>query len=376
LASDIAERDRWLKAVNLALLENRKESVESGGEENNVVGIPPGKSLLDQKTFFEYVRMGIHTCDVICSSDVPSIGTWKEQFGSTPKTKKNKDTRTVENCFSQYHELCDRVHRLLKHGLLVCDDCDGYRGDENIAFAFPGFDNEMFRVGPLSVLKVWRLFRGSGRYTSFSLSGWDGTLGARSISKELMQTLPDVQELYDFGRGAEAKEICSFAAMEQVQNLMLAQYIKTRRQDVQTNRVSGFTWADTLKSQTRSGLTRDKLKFKERDCFVFNPSVDVLQDYLRGRLDGQFSPQSIAVWTQLNWLEAMRLIHQERTRCLTQLDSSLSAWFENNGLQRNKNLMYFTRLQSAIKEEHFALTRLLERLPVHEKLIEHYMAFI
>eukprot|EP00475_Leptophrys_vorax_P011729 TRINITY_DN18260_c0_g2_i1.p1 TRINITY_DN18260_c0_g2~~TRINITY_DN18260_c0_g2_i1.p1 ORF type:complete len:862 (+),score=191.49 TRINITY_DN18260_c0_g2_i1:82-2667(+) len=376
LAAHVEERERWVSAIGMAIRENRKEAnAESEiAESEDMISavIPANQSLLDQKTFFEYVRMSIHPIEIICTTETPSISSWKEHFGELPKSKKGKDSRSIEQNFVQYHELCDRIHRLLVHGLLVCDDGNGYRGDENIGFSYPGYENEMFRVGPLSVVRVWRLFRGSGRYTSFSLSGWDGTLGARSIGKELMQTLPEVQELYEFGRSAEAKEICTMAAMEELQNLIIAQYIKIRRQDFYSNAVQQFSWMDALRSQGRKDSTKELLKYKEQDNYVFNPPVDVLQDYLRGRLEGFFSSSNIAVWTQLNWLEAMRLIHQERNRCLAHLDASLTSWFESNGLQRSKNLMFYTRLQASIKDEHNALRMLLERLPSHEKLIDHY----
>lgn len=370
------ERSKWIKAVSMAIKENHNEEenyAKSNEPDLTTSVIPVNQSLLDQKTFFEYVRMCIHPCEIVCNTELPGVSSWKEQFGDLPKvSKKTHERRNVESCFTQYHEFSDRVHRLLVHALLVCDDGALYQGDENIGFSYPGYENEMFRVGSLSVFRVWRLFRAAGRYMSFSLSGWDGTLGARSIGKELMQTLPEVQELYEFGKSNEAKEICATAAMDELQNLIIAQYLRVHRNEFSSNQILRVPWMTALDSQSRKKTTYDLLKYKEKDEYVLNPPVELLQDYLRGRLENYFSSSKIAIWSQLNWLEAMRLIHQERARLLELLDNALSLWFDNNGLQKSKVLMFFTRLQASIKDEKAALNQLLERLPSHEKLLDHY----
>jgi hypothetical protein len=372
------ERDRWMEAFVLAQNDphrsRRASDVVIVGDSPSASSSSKIQTLLEQKVFFEFVRYCVHPINLICTTEIAKPEEWTAQMGAVPKDKRGK-LKSVENMFVNYHSLLDRVWVLLKDCLLICEDGPNNTGDENIGFSYPGFENEMFRVATLSILRAWRLFRASGKNMSFSLSGWDGTLGARSIGKELMQTLPDVQELYEQGEVQKAKDITYEAALEELHHLTLCQYLKANRSDFFTGRQYRFSWQQVMASKQRGDDTRHVLDSKAANKYVFNPPIELLQDFIRGRNE-HFSSTVIAMFTQLNFLEALRLIHQERLRCLQNLNAALSLWFETNGMQMSKNLLFYTKLQADCQEEIKTMKILLDRLPAHAKLIEHYNIFV
>eukprot|EP00475_Leptophrys_vorax_P021206 TRINITY_DN28942_c0_g1_i1.p1 TRINITY_DN28942_c0_g1~~TRINITY_DN28942_c0_g1_i1.p1 ORF type:complete len:799 (-),score=166.08 TRINITY_DN28942_c0_g1_i1:50-2446(-) len=372
------ERERWIQAFKYVRLEHKLGQpdlflTDSQGSEGTPASVQ--QTLLDQKTFFDFIRYSVHTVNLVGTTEIPPVLQWTEQFGSLRKNKKGY-LRTVEEYFGGYHRLMDRIFAMWSCSLLLCDDGCRYSGDENIAFSYPGFESEMFQVSTLATIRPWRLLRVSGRYTSFSLSGWEGTLGARSIGKELMQTYPEVQELYDIGKGADAREITAAAAKEQLHNLMVTQFIKQHRSELFSLSQKEFSWMDVVKCQRRAEGTLDLFSAKTGCKYMFNPSIELLRDHITGRSKVFSIEECIPIWTQLNWLEAMRLVHQERLRYLQGLNACLNSWFEDNGMMNSKPLMFYTKLQATLKEELDGLDLLLDRLPSHEKLLDHYTSYM
>jgi hypothetical protein len=389
------ERDRWIHALKIATSESPlKTPVEA--EESKTIDITHNQTLLDQKMFFELVRFSMHTLNAIITTELPTRAEWEAEL---KQTEKDHSLEALNSTYLAYLVLLHRVWRLLRAGYLLCEDGIGYRGDENIAFSYPGFDTEMFNVATLSMVRIWKLFRAAGKNHSYSLSGWDGTLGARSIGKELMQTLPEVNELYEEGKSAEAKAIWSEAIMEQLHNLVLTNYLRTHKQVFGDS----FTMKDALQAKNFSAKTVAIMSEIEVQYFV-NPSIEMLKDYLCGKdrriwngddeedtehesRTHQFHGNGVMaasnhvrkeaiVWTQLNWLQAMRVIHQERMNMLQDLEAQLAAWFVDIGVTSDSKLVkFFTRVQSAVQEEKKSMEQVLDRLPTHEKLTSRYEVY-
>jgi hypothetical protein len=354
----------------------------------------PSDTLLDQNIFFNLVRNSIYPCQIMCSTNIPVRKELQQHLGNQDKRSPNGVIKGILHYFQAYQECLVKIWFLLQNSLLVCED-GIVRGDENIGFSHPGFDSEVFQVASLSVISGWSMFNGSGSRDAFSISGWDGSMSASSIAKELMQTLPDINHLYETGQSTLAREITHDAVTRQLHNLIIAQYIRYNRIDLFSGKITKFSWNQAISTQRRGDRTKEAMKEKEKNTYYFNPSLELLHDNLSGKKE-TFSERTVAIWTQLNWLDAMRVIHQERLERLMDLQEKIIAELKDPNddddedeeddinasgtidsvIRDNSARQYFLKNTKAkLDQEQDQLEQFLLVLPTHAKLIEDYHTF-
>eukprot|EP00475_Leptophrys_vorax_P024807 TRINITY_DN3435_c0_g1_i1.p1 TRINITY_DN3435_c0_g1~~TRINITY_DN3435_c0_g1_i1.p1 ORF type:complete len:897 (+),score=211.91 TRINITY_DN3435_c0_g1_i1:407-3097(+) len=391
------ERARWLvalkhakKSIN-AHKRNQSWTPEKGIYPIDVTALSlftASDTLLDQRIFFNLIKEEISPQKVICSTCLPPIEQWQIHLGNAAGfSYANGMTKEVGCAVQAYQDCVSKIWHILQNCLLVCED--GYvKGDENIGFSHPGFDTEVFQVASLSVLSGWSMFSGSGARDSLSDSGWEGCLSANSIAKELMQTLPEISHLYESGQSALAREITNEAVTRQLHNLIIAQFVRYNRIDLFSGKIVKFHWPQAMSAQKRGDRTKEVLKDKEKNTYFFNPSLELLHDNICGR-KSTFNDKTVVIWTQLDYLDALRVIHQERLQRLVDLlerliaeDSENAEYSGDQGDDESEITVDFSLRDKFLKstianldEEKVLLKNVLSVLPQHSRLIEDYHAF-
>eukprot|EP00463_Aulacantha_scolymantha_P005310 TRINITY_DN6642_c0_g1_i1.p1 TRINITY_DN6642_c0_g1~~TRINITY_DN6642_c0_g1_i1.p1 ORF type:complete len:109 (-),score=6.58 TRINITY_DN6642_c0_g1_i1:218-544(-) len=105
---------------------------------------------------------------------------------------------------------------MLQDCRLVCYDTEITSSSNQIGICLPGRQNEVFNVGKTAIVSPLQLFKHDQNILPlpFEEDDWEGALGNMCVGKELMQSSPNLQDLYNNGEGDKAKEILKNSQIE------------------------------------------------------------------------------------------------------------------------------------------------------------------
>jgi hypothetical protein len=379
------EKRRWISAIRFCqaslISSKRKASIRVAAELaehssplNIKVEDSLDSNLLNQNFYFNLFCKSIYSASVICTSKCQDLDISKLKI-SIQKSKiktSNLVSRPFLDLISSYEECFKRIVTILKRGLLVCEDAE-LKGDESVSFSHPGFDAEIFSIASTSIVSCWSIFEGSGSENSISRKAWEDCLSASSVGKELMQTIPDIQHLYDSGNSEAAREITLRAVVRQLHNLAIAQHIRMNRIDFFTGKIPIFSLSQAIQKQDRSVITLDLFHESENNLYIFNPTLESIKDFIAGRNE-LFSESTIPLWTQLVFLDTLRILHEERSQRLLDLLEHIDQLLKRQDLSP-ETLESLQAFQKLLQIESSSLDSLLSSLPTHQKLLDDYQIY-
>src|SRR5690554_841273 len=136
------------------------------------------------------------------------VWTRQEFVGKGPKKmlKGRGSSKAIDDALARYEDCVWKCQQLLRNARVCCveDDSVVSAVSNRIEFSFPGFDTQQFELGKLAVVEPFKFFRGTPH--CYSDSQWSGSLGSNSVAKELMQSSPDVSDIFD-SDPAKAKQV-------------------------------------------------------------------------------------------------------------------------------------------------------------------------
>jgi hypothetical protein len=217
------------------------------------------------------------------------------------------------------------------------DPEDNFFAMQIIEFSHPGLGRETFSVGRFSVIRSWRLFRVDEQEKRlrrphgerpYSPRIFNRTMKSVSIAKELMQTFPDMEQLYEQNRIEEAKQITEKAALGQLHDLRIASYVKEHYRELCSGSITEFTTRDILSANKEEGnacLGNAEATFWQEKFFMFNPPISHVSRILAEPITSSVSHEVGYLFTHLNWLDMLRICMVQRYNILCELESAMHA---------------------------------------------------
>lgn len=369
-------------------------------------------SLTNQFRFFSFIQTDLRRSKVFAHSSIPTVASWLKEIKFKTNGQKN-DIQLVCNTLNSYRLVFENAWLFIKSSYLISEDNgEDSSGMELIGFSHPGLCNETFNIGKFSIIRSWKLFRMDEKdhfpvpnsknndlmeiEVPYSPTAVQRTMNSTSIAKELMQVLPDVTYLFERNEIQAAKILSNHAALSQLHDLRLAQFVRKNQKELYSRSFSEFRLYDVLKSSLK-----DEKVISDAECndiesldqlFVFNASCSHVSRFLNRRHELTNPPMEHSgdhamkvttrfLFTHLNWLDMLRICMAKRYAALLELDSAVRQWFEGEGRIRNmdkgassKKFAKMAQLEAQVLLEKADLVEVLERLPTHDMLLQDHAA--
>jgi len=210
----------------------------------------------------------------------------------------------------------------------------------------------------------------------YSPRSFNRTMKCCSIAKELMQTLPDTEHLYEANRSEEAKYVTENAALGQLHDLRITAYIRKHYRELCSKAVTQFTTKDVLQACGRgadeSNLSLQEAARWQEKIFVFNPTVSQISRILAEPSTAM--TQKIGfVFSHLNWLDMLRICMVQRYQAVIELECAVKQWFIIHGENRTSSkYTSMIQLEAQARFEKLELQEVLDKLPDHRYLKSDY----
>ena len=248
--------------------------------------------LSSPRSFFHYLQH-LSSVPLLFRSELPASSAFHRLTPQPLFKKRGKLMLCIDTALAAYHGVVEACGALLRDSRLVMIDEFEQSGSGQIGFAYPGFDEQVFDVGRLSVVGCGQLMpAGGGGSGSVSGAGLEFTqadylcaIDSNSPAKELMQSSPDVSALYEGGEVAEAKALSTAAQRVMLHNCALAQHLKSRIGQSSRHMLAHselVPWAAVLSSASGHTGTRNAVVLQSfLPCvYVTNPPLATLQQLL------------------------------------------------------------------------------------------------
>ena len=243
--------------------------------------------LSSPRSFFHYLQH-LSSLPLLFASELPVLSGFHRVTPQPLFKKRGKLMLSIDHALTGYHAVVEACVALLRDSRLVMIDEFEQSGSGQIGFAYPGFDEQVFDVGRLSVVSCGQLMAASGVAGSggleFTRSDYLCAIESNSPAKELMQSSPDVSALYEGGEVAEAKALSTAAQRVMLHNCALAQHLKSRigqssRHMLAHNEL--VAWSAVLASASTSLLPNAAVLQTFLPCvYVTNPPLSAMQQLL------------------------------------------------------------------------------------------------
>lgn len=178
----------------------------------------------DQIMFFDCI-LPLRYNAIIYSSNLLTADEWLKQTPDSFFSSRSAKMKAIDQTLASYHYLIDCSNDLIRSARLVCAAEIAQGSTAQIGFCFPGFDSQVVDVGAFSVISFWSFFE-SASSVAYSEEDLQGALNSSLCAAELMQSTPDVTQLYEDGKMEEAKTISHDSTLQMLHNITLAAYLK------------------------------------------------------------------------------------------------------------------------------------------------------
>ena len=246
--------------------------------------------LSSPRSFFHYL-LHLSSLPVFTSTPLPTPVSWLRLTPQPFLKKRGKLMLAIDSSLTLYHHHLTSSLALWQEARLVMVDEMEQSGSGQIGFSFPGFDSQVFDVGRLSVIACHQLF-GSPHPLLFTRKDYESAIESSSPAKEMMQSSPDIQALYDRGQVDEARVLSYQAQRLVLHHCALAAHLKTRPA-LKANEV--VAWSAVLPptvSPPPYPRNHGILEEFTGTAYIVNPSLHTLQLMLQqteggGKWEGQ-----------------------------------------------------------------------------------------
>ena len=255
------------------------------------------------RSFFHYL-LHLSSLPLLFPSPLPSPPLWHRLTPQPFLKKRGKLMLHIDSALSSYHLHLSSSSTVWHSSRLFMVDELEQSGSGQVHFSFPGFDAQRFDVGKLSVIACHQLFACQPHPLLFTRRDYDAAIESSSPAKEMMQSSPDVQALFDSGQVDEARALSYDAQKLVLHHCALASHVKSRtstslRHTLRANDV--IPWAAVLHSASPStpspplcprnqGILESFLPV----AYIANPSLHTLQLLLAHCMACEPSPSSAA----------------------------------------------------------------------------------
>lgn len=343
----------WTKVVDHVL--------EEGDQAHMGPVIPPFAGEFDsQQSFFGSCRrLGQHP--VCFMSPVWTYEQWIKESASDFFHWRGEKTQKLDDLVKAHTSTFDGCVTLLKGAKLVLvDPKEEAAAETQIGFSYPGFVSEVVEVGPISVVSVWQLIADASDL-SFQQHDWNAALALPSVGKLLMQTSPDVSDLYDKGPAGvkEAKALMSAAQLEVLHNVCLAEFIHFRGgpQALDPDEGCDLKWSSLL--EARGEANRNHLEEWDNLVYEIKPKWFFMIEMVR-----ENDPFHNALLGPSEFVLCIVVLLNLRLASVVNLKSYLTIWLADHkkkaGVSRYQAAV---ELMESVTQEERELVRVLVQLP-------------
>ena len=257
--------------------------------------------LSSPRSFFHYL-LHLSSLPLLFPSELPVLSGFHRVTPQPLFKKRGKLMLSIDHALTAYHSVVQACVALLRDSRLVMIDEFEQSGSGQIGFAYPGFDEQVFDVGRLSVVGCGQLMAASGGssrgWLEFTRSDYLCAIDSNSPAKELMQSSPDVGALYEGGEVAEARALSTAAQRVMLHNCALAQYLKGRIGQSSRHMLAHndlVQWSAVLSSASASSLPNASVLQSFLPCvYITNPPLATLQQLLALHSHTATSPHAAA----------------------------------------------------------------------------------
>ena len=271
----------------LPLLQISPSSTSAARESGSAPPLSLAALLSSPRSFFHYL-LHLSSLPLLFPSDLPALPTFHRQTPQPLFKKRGKLMLCIDHALTAYHAVVESCGALLRDSRLVMIDEFEQSGSGQIGFAYPGFDEQVFDVGRLSVVSCGQLMAASGVVggagLEFTKADYLCAIDSNSPAKELMQSSPDVSALYEGGGVQEARALSTAAQRVMLHNCALAQHLKGRigqssRHMLAHNEL--VAWSAVLSTASASLLRNAAVLQSFLPCvYVTNPPLASMQQLL------------------------------------------------------------------------------------------------
>ena len=276
-----------LSSQSPPLLHIASNSASNSRDSSSAPPLSLAALLSSPRSFFHYL-LHLSSLPLLFSSDLPTVTSFQRVTPQPLFKKRGKLMHAIDHALSAYHAAVTASTALLRDSRLVTIDEFEQSGSGQIGFAYPGFDEQVFDVGRLSVVGCGQLIAAGGVMggggLEFTRSDYLSAIESNSPAKELMQSSPDVGALYEGGEVAEAKALSKAAQRVMLHNCALAQHLKGRigqssRHMLAHNEL--VLWSAVLSTASATSLPNASVLQSFLPCaYITNPALATLQQML------------------------------------------------------------------------------------------------
>lgn len=313
-----------------------------------------------QRGFFGYVEENLKDLHIVLASNVMGLEQWLN--ASTARGFRSGSTRATDKALERYVRATQISVSLVKHSHLVVEDVTSNSSQSQIGFSFIGFDAQHFDVGRVAVISAQRFFQHIGPQ-AFRQDDWHGSRNSGSIAKELMQSSPDVTELYEAGRVREAKRVAMESTMQILHNLCLAAFFRLQPRRLMA--AETFSWEEVL-SSVEAEQNQDVLMYWTAEKYLVNPTAESITHMLNLHSSNEetLMDEGLRIISDpIRWLMFLRVALRHRVVQLHVLITAIAQWKSEHDAT-NPRWHAFSLLRMQAFKEKEDLSQALLRIPM------------
>ena len=289
-----------LSSSQLPLLHISPATSSAGHDSGSAPPLSLAALLSSPRSFFQYLQH-LSSLPLLFPSELPGLSVFHCVTPQPLFKKRGKLMLSIDHALTAYHAVVESSVALLRDSRLVMIDEFEQSGSGQIGFAYPGFDEQLFDVGRLSVVSCGQLMAASSGTGSggleFTRTDYLSAIESNSPAKELMQSSPDVSAMYEGGEIQEAKALSEAAQRVMLHNCALAQHLKGRigqssRHMLAHNEL--VPWTAVLSASASSLRNAAVLQSFLPCVYVTNPPLATLQQLLALHSHTSTSPHAAA----------------------------------------------------------------------------------
>jgi PH domain len=307
----------------------------------------------DPVEFFKFIRCDVSPHGIWLETHVPSA----EAFLKTSEigfAMRGARIKAMDKALQNYQQAVRSTVTLLEECRLLSVELVSSSAQSQISFSFPSFDTQVFDVGKFAIVDCKRFFHASGR-EQFTEDDWKGAMGSRSIPKELMQSSPDVTDLYDSGDIDEARHIAIESTTSLLHNLAISAYCRGHAYKLVSD--SDFSWMTVMAFLDSDRNSQHMAAWHKRQYMYLPTTSSMMQLLQRGSVG-----DDVLVLDCIRFLIFLRIALRHRLTYLQPLSIAIMEWQLKNSDDSARHESV-SRLDNQVHVEKQLIARAVAKLP-------------
>ena len=239
--------------------------------------LPLSSLIASQRSFMAYL-LEVSALRPLCPSSLPSAAAFQLLTPSARLRRRQAALCSLDSALLSYHHLLAALFSIWCEARLLMVDRLEQSGSGQIGFSFPGFDTQVFDVGKLCVIACGQLLSPQPHALLFTARDFQLAMESSSPAKEMMQSSPDITQLFARGEREEARALAAQSQRLLLHHCALASHVKSHQTELRAGDV--LVWEEVMATVGSRSSNTAVLDMYRPVSYVFNPSLTALHSLI------------------------------------------------------------------------------------------------